>query len=243
MKLRPMLVTSGPLSPNKDKSARSEVGRIPCLIEASPIGVTIWSRNGNDMSLDIRSSTPWPAPLQSHLLSTGRSSASSTTPRLRRLLVPKPCVDECAGLLHGLRRADGRRQRPNRGALSGSSPGPRGVRPQRVQLVHTRDPHRRWRAVLRHQEDTTRRCRRQASQFPVPRWDSLAVVDQTKHFRTRNFALLGWCLLRSGARIAVVSSSICDRSTGSRWRVSWSRATAVASSNDSQGSRVPTSGA
>jgi bifunctional non-homologous end joining protein LigD len=51
MKMRPMLVTSGPLRPDSDKYAfEVKWDGFRALIDASPDGVTVWSRNGYDMT-------------------------------------------------------------------------------------------------------------------------------------------------------------------------------------------------
>ena len=51
MKHRPMLVTSGPLRPDNDRYAfEVKWDGFRAMVEAGPSGTTIWSRNGHDMT-------------------------------------------------------------------------------------------------------------------------------------------------------------------------------------------------
>ncbi len=51
MQIRPMLVTSGSLPPDSERHAfEVKWDRFRAVVDAAPGGVTIWSRNGNDMT-------------------------------------------------------------------------------------------------------------------------------------------------------------------------------------------------
>ena len=184
MTITPMLAASGPLPEDSAKWAYEvKWDGFRALLQASPAGVTITSRNGYDMTSrypeleGLRHAVSAPVLLDGEIVALDADSRPDFAAlwfRSRGSVDPEArlCFMAFDVLQLGGEVLMDRPYRERRGILEELSP-------RRSPLVHTRDAHTgRCRAVRRDQAHGSRRGRRQASRLSVPTRDPLEGVDQ-----------------------------------------------------------------
>ncbi len=236
MKLRPMLVAAGPLRGDDERYAfEVKWDGFRALVEASPNGVTVWSRNGHDMTSrypelqGLAGSVRERVILDGELVCLDEQDFAALWFRNRGAATPPVCFMVFDLLELGERSLLDEAYRRRRVALEDLAlTGAHWCTPE----IHVGEGSALFTAtkqmglegvVAKHLDSRYRPGLRSRS------W------TKTKHFQERTFARSwGGCRQRSGGGTAVVWPSVSGRVTGSRSLASWSQAMDARSSTNSR---------
>lgn len=196
VKHRPMLVTSGPLRPDTDKYAfEVKWDGFRALIEAVPSGIKVWSRNGHDMTSRYPELQGLARVVATSVIldgeivcldDQGNPDFAALWFRTRGSFTPAVCFMAFDVLEVGGRQVIDEPYRERRGSLEELNiSGPHWCTPE----IHVGEGAALFAATKEMGLEGVVAKRLDSRYRPGLRSRSWT---KTKHFQTRNFALLGW---------------------------------------------------